>query len=669
MVTGIETAGLVLGTFPIVIEGLKYYINCARKVKEIFRHKDDLRQFMRDIKTEMTIFEDTWYQLTGCDPFQVKAGKLPDSWVPNLPAHLRSNSIDSIETVCEGMKDVLEELQQKFQKYEQKEDGYLKMLRVTFSLSDEYRAYQLALIRRYNVQFRQLVIGTQTATTDSSKPTRSVNVAKSYHKVRENAMILFNVLKEKLLSETCSCQEPHSADLQLQLRVSGVSRDKIEDLGSGSLHRFTFVFPVAVDNTAPEKALPWRELEIEDAEPLLDTSSESFQSPDMEKRDAESHIAVLVEGVAGMAESMGTSILHSIPDWSLNSPATPKEHKIKPQRGLTVSAIMEQFGKMKYWLQDNVEPARPTRNFRSRNTSPMPAVPDIPPSSVTSGPNKVAIALPRGTQRSVATAYKLRKASPSADIISCLCTAIRSAGVLHGCLGVLVSTDNKKHRLWIPERPDYIHLSCSAKAVTLAELLYFPSPSRKERLKLGVKLASSVLQLHKTQWLGERWSKHDIRFIISVETCTSRSPIIENPFLHQYFIPPNTSSTKNSIQLSIVPCNPSLFSLGIVLIELWHWKDLQCLQRSVSTDSSTGWDARTEFFTALQLAKELHDEAGENYGEAVRRCIQGLDTRETNLEQEGFKNKVYAEIVRPLEENLAIFTGKSIPEIFGMSAI
>jgi len=121
MVTGIETAGLVLGAFPIVIEGLKYYISCARKVKEISRHKSVLRQFLRDIKTEMTIFEDTWYQLTGCDPFRVKAGKLPDSWAPKLPAHLRPNSIDSIEIVCEGMRGVLEELQQKFQKYEQKE--------------------------------------------------------------------------------------------------------------------------------------------------------------------------------------------------------------------------------------------------------------------------------------------------------------------------------------------------------------------------------------------------------------------------------------------------------------------------------------------------------------------------------------------------------------------
>jgi len=80
------------------------------------------------------------------------------------------------------------------------------MLQVTFSLSDEYRADQMALIRRYNVQFRELVTGAVPAAAPSSRPTKSVNIAESYHRVRENAMILYNVLKEKLLSATCSCQ-------------------------------------------------------------------------------------------------------------------------------------------------------------------------------------------------------------------------------------------------------------------------------------------------------------------------------------------------------------------------------------------------------------------------------------------------------------------------------
>ena len=329
-----------------------------------------------------------------------------------------------------------------------------------------------------------------------------------------------------------------------------------------------------------------------------------------------------------------------------------------------MSVVMGQFGKMKCWVQDNVKPARSTRS--SRSTSPMPMDLDTPPSSVTSGLKKADFALPHRTQRNIATGCRARKARPSADIISCLCTAIRDAGAFHECLGVLVSTDNKTHRLWIPERPNCIHFSCSAKTVTLAEILCLPPPSTKERLKLGVKLASSVMQLHKTQWLGEKWSKQDIRFIIPAETRTSRSPMIGNPFLHQSFVPPNAPLPESATQASIVPCNQSLYSLGIVLVELWHWKDLQSLHAGVSAGLGTGQDldTRTEYFTASKLAKELHDEAGENYGEAVRRCIQGLDTRETSLEEEEFKNKVYSEIIRPLEENLEIFTGKPIADIF-----
>ena len=314
---------------------------------------------------------------------------------------------------------------------------------------------------------------------------------------------------------------------------------------------------------------------------------------------------------------------------------------------------------MKCWVRDNVSPGRSRRGSRSRGTSPMPGVSDTLPLGVTPE-----------IQQSMETACRVRKASPSTDIISCLCTAIQNSGALHKCLGVLASTDNKKHRLWIPERPECIHLSYSVKAVTLAQMLCLPPPLRKERLKLGVKLASSVMQLHKTQWLGERWSNQDIRFIIPAETHTSISPVIDSPFLHRSFAPPNPPLPENTTPAVIFPCNQSLYSLGIVLIELWHWKDLQ-IQGSASTGLGTGQDsdARTEYFIASQLAKELHDEAGEIYGEAVRRCIQGLDTRETSLEKDEFKNRVYSEIIRPLEEHLEGFIGKPIGDIFDKGAL
>jgi len=123
MVTGIEAAGLVLGAFPIVIDGLRYYIDSVKKAKQAACHKYVLPRFIRDIETGMTIFVDTWYHLTGYYPPQVTAGGLPEACIPKLPTHLRPKSIASMCTVCENMLGVLEELRKKLEKYKKSEVG------------------------------------------------------------------------------------------------------------------------------------------------------------------------------------------------------------------------------------------------------------------------------------------------------------------------------------------------------------------------------------------------------------------------------------------------------------------------------------------------------------------------------------------------------------------
>ena len=55
MVTGIEAAGLALGLFPIVLEGITFYISSAGKVIELIRHKHTLDRFMTDLEVEKEI--------------------------------------------------------------------------------------------------------------------------------------------------------------------------------------------------------------------------------------------------------------------------------------------------------------------------------------------------------------------------------------------------------------------------------------------------------------------------------------------------------------------------------------------------------------------------------------------------------------------------------------
>ena len=215
--------------------------------------------------------------------------------------------------------------------------------------------------------------------------------------------------------------------------------------------------------------------------------------------------------------------------------------------------------------------------------------------------------------------------------------------------------------MWDPRAP--LAKLASARVISLDKLLSRPEPPRIERLKLGVRLASSVLQLHRTEWLQERWGKQDI-YLIQGDSSQSSSPSLETPVVHQSFTP-DPPILEASIESRIISCNLSLFSLGIVLIELWFWRSEESFQAHKPQPYCCPEDLDTaRFVTARRLIDRLYEDAGEDYGSIIRRCIIGLDHRETQLENDGFKNEVYLKVLQPLESHLELFCGKSLGEIF-----
>ena len=245
-------------------------------------------------------------------------------------------------------------------------------------------------------------------------------------------------------------------------------------------------------------------------------------------------------------------------------------------------------------------------------------------------------------------------------IIRDLCSILREAPAAHSCLGMLITKENICHRVWVPKQS--FSLSKPAETVTLAHLLTLPEPPKKERLILGVKLASSVMQLHGTEWLREQWGKHDI-FFVQEESDDRRAPVLATPLVHRAFIsdgPIHQGSTESRV----IWCNRSLFSLGIILAELWFWKSLESFQAQFGTEGGTA--GMVEYCTAVRLIDDLYLDAGGTYGDIVRRCIAGLDHRETQLEKDQFKNEVYLKVLLPLEEHLKVFCNEeSLAEIFG----
>ena len=71
-----------------------------------------------------------------------------------------------------------------------------------------------------------------------------------------------------------------------------------------------------------------------------------------------------------------------------------------------------------------------------------------------------------------------------------------------------------------------------------------------------------------------------------------------------------------------------------------------------------------KYIKAQMLIDQLYDDAGGIYGDVVRRCIIGLDHKETQLENEAFKNEAYLKILQPLEKYLELFCNEPLDRIF-----
>ena len=63
MVTGVETAGLVLGAIPLIIEGLKIYQEGIKSVKRSIKYDASLRKFIRQVEGHKLFFEDNLQKL------------------------------------------------------------------------------------------------------------------------------------------------------------------------------------------------------------------------------------------------------------------------------------------------------------------------------------------------------------------------------------------------------------------------------------------------------------------------------------------------------------------------------------------------------------------------------------------------------------------------------
>ncbi|KAF8417854.1 hypothetical protein EV426DRAFT_621333 [Tirmania nivea] len=625
--SGMEIAGLVLATFPIVIE-------CLNKMKKGNR-RVVLIQLARELKVEMTIFKNSWnrlLQLAGEDSITGES--------------LDPDTVSSIVDICEDLLDSLENLKHRVEKYG---DEGTTLLHAIFNHSDEYCNEKLTRIHRLNENLDKLVNGAQFQLSFKTTHTKVVNAAQHYKRMRDHAKMIHDALKEKLETSTCGCSH-HSANLRLQMRYIGKPNRGDKDAQSQSLSmRFSVIFAIAM----AEQENRWRNVELERIENVWVAPQCQTQLTPWAKESTPNTAQIC--HMHGTVESGASGHTRSV-----NMPSEV------PTDGSMTSASSSTMNRMTLTNQKDIfqslspMPQSPSPKFTSakslvldrkqkpKSVSLKSLSHNIQPYSGSAQAGKSASVVTNTAQQTTAATTASNITGITNHIISCFCSRVREAEEIHCCLGIIVCKNAQTHRVWIPRQP--LSIPRLGRAITLANMLHDlkpeAAPALEERLKLGVRLASSVLQLHNTEWLNERWNKEEIWFI-QEDPC--RNPILKYPLVRRAFQPGDKPASTNPIEAFTGRYNASLFSLGIALMEIWHWKSLETM------DIGDGW----------KYYLELRGKAPASFTDAVGQCFHDLGHTETQLHLDDFKNAVYLKIVLPLEDTLKWFCGKdNLAQIF-----
>ena len=120
MATGFEVAGLALGLFPLVLDGVTIYLNSTEKVTEIIRHKRTLNKFMRELEMEKSVFDNIWYILGNRAGVPIEPNVNPSLEIlEKVLSCLSPYAVNSFLRGCQELVTILKDLKEKLQKYAQ----------------------------------------------------------------------------------------------------------------------------------------------------------------------------------------------------------------------------------------------------------------------------------------------------------------------------------------------------------------------------------------------------------------------------------------------------------------------------------------------------------------------------------------------------------------------
>ena len=468
-----------------------------------------------------------------------------------------------------------------------------------------------------------------------------------FKSIQEHARNLYSVINR---GWTCNCTVPHQANLRLDDRLQDLEIIDINKSLNGTLEDFSVQFKVMFSvNTVSlpsETTSIWQETEIrvlgENEVQVVD--SNAFEQP--ETMEDQQHSAVQQPNSTrqrALLESqdfpmLSTLSLHAANPQSLTSSTLGKVLSRKSARYADHSLC-----------SDVVISGHDPRNIKASNR--------LKPTK--KGVKFVEFPVPQSFELS-----KPRPKARSANLVKIknLCLTIhKCVGNMkydYRCLGYLAHEAHHRLGVYLPPVSQASH--GTQKHTSLAQLLarkqvgqnqFLPTTGNLslcigERLHLALIVASSVLQLYKTPWFRDHWDKNNI--IISGDRITNMR---EQVYVSGSF--PARTNEGSQLMNKLPGRNITLFALSIFEIELCLGQSLELMRSPEDPlDAEGKADVLTDWSTAKRMEDAVYHEAGTRYGDAVRRCLYcEFDRRDTNLEDDAFRQAVYDGVVAPLEDD------------------
>ncbi|KAL9042554.1 MAG: hypothetical protein Q9214_003740 [Letrouitia sp. 1 TL-2023] len=594
MITGVEVAGLALGTLPLIITALEHYNNGAKPLKDFLRYRTLIRSMIIDLGTQNILLRNNIEHLLDGLVADIDRAFLLENpgslgWKDaSLTEKLQIRLAGAYTIYTETVKDMISQLDLLRDKIGLDEHGKHRWVD-SKSQKKEWKKFMLCLSRK---EHESLLLKLDMDNRHLKSLTKSSRDLEPIRSGRRNRREPFKAFAEKAKSLhrlmkvgwSCDCQLTHRANLHLEHRKSDTNPV------------FRVSFPIL--HPSPQSSYRWHETDIR---PLTVDSLETKIADLSEVHDVTATALACLDALS----------------------TTEKETKQQPssrESGWKKGIIIPRF--------------KSGQGRKSVAWAPEVHVPQD------------------------------RKSTGVNPKISDLCSALQQANGQPDCLGCLVD-DQESEEGFLVSQPsvktlnriaslgDILRQQRSVELIaigngmmTLSGIRAETRLTKKQRLQLAVILASTTLQLHATPWIDQDWGKHDILF---------HDDCVDQPHISQHFHKHETPLNITPPQWSPIR-NLSVFGLGVLLLELSFGRPLEHFKI----------DQDPPIFTDLAIARRLldflEDEESSAYTDVVRACINcdfGSKVKVSSLENDAFRQAVYDEVVCPLEDEWAHWTGKA----------